>query len=197
MTKSVNEVEDPSGAGGATGQGALLSASLFVWILWPAVFVLIFRDATYDFVGMVLRDCCFYPTSLINVTTYWAGREPVYKSIYISLWYLNSLMIAFCYFLYLIGDLQRSRVPLRGFGPRLRAIGLSLFGILVPLVMYSAIAFDVEPSLTYQERFLMEHYFGQFLLLPLIYVGGACAPLGAVDLLVAALRGSAFNTRGK
>ncbi|HSX94717.1 MAG TPA: hypothetical protein VLG41_17470 [Hydrogenophaga sp.] len=193
MTKSVNEGED---AGGAAGQGGLFSVSLFVWILWPAVFVLIFRDATYDFLGAALKDYLFYPPSLINITTYWGGQESVLKSLYLSAWYANSLMLSCCYLLYLLGDLPNRSKRIQGVGQRLKAIGLALFGLVASFVIYSSTAFETKLSITHYERFLLDSGLGQFVLIPLVYVGAACAPFGAIDLFIAACRSFGFNEKG-
>lgn len=188
MTRVVNEGED---AGRGASQG-IFWASLVVWMLWPAGFVLIFRNGSHDFVGEALRDYFFYPPSLINITSYW-GHEPVFQSLYVSTWYVNSVMLAFCYFFYLLGDLSNERRRIQGARQRIKSIGLALFGFVASFVTYSSGAFDTQFSITYQERFLLENAFGQFFVLPLVYVGAACAPLGAIDLFIAACRGSVFN----
>ncbi|NIT34734.1 MAG: hypothetical protein GTN45_12085 [Xanthomonadales bacterium] len=193
MTKPVNVSE---GAARDDGLGNFFSVSLVVWIVWPAVFVFIFRDATYDFLGAALKDYLFYPPSLINIATYWGGQESVLKSLYLSAWYANSLMLSCCYLLYLLGELPNRRVGVQGAGQRLKAIGLALFGLVASFVVYSSAAFETKLSITQFERFLLESGLGQFVLIPLVYVGAACAPLGAIDLFIAACRSFGFNEKG-
>lgn len=176
MTNSVNEGED---ADGATGQGSIFFVSIFVWILWPAVFVLIFRDAEYDFVGAALRYYFFYPPSLNNVTLHWIEGDSVCKSLYLSAWFVNTLLIACRYGIYLFQNprylhesVRRDSIP--------RMLFLGVAAGFISCGMYSDLIFDSASPLSLKEELLLTSNVGLMVGLPAIYLWVACAAIGAL-----------------
>lgn len=184
MTKSVNEGED---AGAATGQGSFFSVSLFAWILWPAVFVLFFRDAGHDFVRVALSEYFFYPPSLDNISRYWINDRPVYWSLYLSAWCVNSLLIALRYVAYLFENPWHVTESERQ-EPVGKLVVLGLFGLLLAVVMCSSIAFDVETPLSAKEDLLLNTLIGFWVALPGMCVGVAGAPIASVYFFFVAWR---------
>jgi hypothetical protein len=183
MTKTVNEGED---AGAATAQGNLLSVSLAVWILWPAAFVLIFRDVEYDFVGAVLREYFVYPHSLINVTDYWIRGEPIYKSLYLSTWCVNAAMIAVRYAGYLV-EHPHHMTELEGQYPLPKLMALGVFGLVVLFTFGSSMVFDPAMPLLDEARLLVGNDLGLMIALPMLYVGWACSPVVSAFFFYAAV----------
>lgn len=176
MTKSVSEDEDSAIN---TGRGSFFSVSLVVWVSWPAVFVLIFRDATYDFVRVALIDYFFYPPALNNVIHLWAEGGMVYKSLYLSAWFVNSLLIACRYAIYLLENPRYLRDSIeRDSVLKMVVLGLAASG--VSCGMYSGLVFNGVPPLSLKEELLLKSEIGFLVGLPAIYLWVACAPVGTL-----------------
>jgi hypothetical protein len=159
-----------------------------VWMLWPAVFVFIFRDASDDFVGAVLREHFLYPPSLSNVSTHWIGGESVYKSLYLSVWYVNTLLLAGRYAIYLVenpcyfvNSMERDSI--------LKMLVLGISGVCISGGMYSGIVFGAATSLSLKEELLLTNDLGLLVGLPVIYSWVACALVGAAFCFLVAWKG--------
>ena len=166
--------------------GLIFYLSIFVWILWPAVFVLLFHSASGDFVGLFLRSHFIYPPAFVNVVDHWINEKPVYFSLYLSAWFLNSLLISLRYLFYVSGWARVREAENRHSIGKLLILGI--FGLLITWVMYSNIIFTPNSLLSAKEYFLLNNSVGFFILFPGIYVFVAGAPVASTFFFFVAFR---------
>lgn len=175
--------------------GKILSGvSVMLWLVWPAVFSAVFRAAPNDFVGDALKAFFFYPPSLSNVTGHWLNGESAFKAIYLSAWYVNTLLISVCYSIFLITRSEYMTESLKR-DSVWRMLGLGVACLVMTVLMYSGLVFSTTSSLPKFAKLLLGTDPGFWVGLPLIYTWTACAPVAAVFCFVVVWRKLFFKTK--
>lgn len=189
MKQSSNQMGQ---VGTVVGNGKSFVLPMAFWICWPALFVFVFRDAPYDFVGAALREHYFYPPSLNNVTGYWMRDAPVYKPLYLSVWCVNAVLIAVRYCLYLI-EHPHHLTELEGqySVPKLMALGT--IGLVVLVVFGSGVIFDPARPLVDESALIVGSDVGLMVGLPMLYMGWACSPVVSAFFFYAVFRKLVLN----
>lgn len=176
--KSVNRPLD------AMGISRKSFVMLMIWLLWPVVLIGISQNEAHDFLHAAFGNF-LYPPAIANITGYWLSNEPVYKRLYVSAWYLNSLFTV-CYYVFFlirnpgcVRDLERIH-PLKLLVFAVFCFGISFF--------YFWILFQPGQPLPIKAALLIEGGLGLFLLLPCVLCFAACAPIAGVCFLIAVWR---------
>lgn len=175
--------------------------SFLALLVWPAVVSWVLKNIEADPIGEFLRAWFYYPDSLKNITEHWLKSEPVYKSVYINCWYINSYFIGGGLIFASIRDPERFQRSLSSY-PGLEAgarkwwkwFALSV-GLLVFFVAgYSSIMFDPNRPLGMKSEFVLASDFGFYFLLALFYPFVASSGVGACLAFVEGVK--SFGRKG-
>lgn len=148
----------------------------FALLFWPAFVSWLLQSAGTDLIGEFLRVIFYYPRSLENLVLHWLKSEPVYKSVYIHCWYLNSYLMGGYSIYTFIRDPESFRRRLSfypGFEVGSRKwwkwILLAVFSIIFFFAGYSSIMFNPSKPLGPKVSVLFSNDLAFYFLLPFFY----------------------------
>lgn len=138
---------------------------LIAWLIWPALIAWNFRNFESDFFGLFLNEYFYYPASLNNLTQFWLKSEPIYKSIYLSTWYVNSIFLAVYYFFFLIRN-KSYMEEIRQTKTNWQLFFLGIAGMGFVALWVSPIMFRIDTKIADKAAYLLSSDVGFFLVLP-------------------------------